>query len=78
MRPGRLADYFKREGVTHYVARERDLANRPAVLANEYVRAESLLDPRLVLMRERELFRYSIPGGLTVVCFRIDSAATER
>lgn len=78
LRPGRLADYFKREGVTHYVARDGHLSNRTAVLANEYVRAESLLDPRLVLMREGELFRHSIPGDLTVVCFRIDPAATER
>jgi len=72
---GRLSDYFRREGITHYLARDGHLANRASVLANNHVRAESLLDPTLSLAREHELFRYAIPGDLTVVCFVIDQKA---
>jgi hypothetical protein len=72
LRQGRLGEYFAREGVTHYLVRDTHLANRDAVLAREGQPGRVIFDQRIALRRERELFRYEIPGQFTVLLFRVD------
>lgn len=68
---GRLREYFAKERVSIYIARDKHLANGDAVLRGDYERAESALDPTLSLSKHRELFRHEIPGTFRVVAFRV-------
>jgi len=68
----RLGEYFVRSGVTHFLVRDGILVNRTEVIGGRYEEARVTLDPRLVLRRQNELFRYEIPRQFSVLFFRLD------
>jgi len=70
--PGRLQEYFTKQGITHFLARGRHLRNITLVKDGNYVSAILREDPRINLSREKELFRYTIPGSFTVFLFKLN------
>ncbi len=72
LRRGRLREYFQAAGMTHFLVRDFYLENLPAVERGEYETAVFRPDPRIVLRRERELFRYTLPGSFTVYYFALE------
>jgi len=72
LEPRRLGEYFARSGVTHFLVRDGILVNRTEVIGGRYEEARVTLDPRLVLRRQNELFRYEIPRQFSVLFFRLD------
>jgi hypothetical protein len=72
LRRGRLWEYFQATGMTHFLVRDCHLENLPEVERGEYQTAAFRPDPRIVLRRERELFRYTLPGSFTVYYFVLE------
>ena len=71
-RPGKLLEYFQETGMTHLLVRDGLLENAEQVRRGEYQTAVFLPDRRIVLRRDRELFRYSLPGGFSVYYFALE------
>ena len=72
LRRGRLREYFQAAGMTHFLVRDCYLENPREVERGEYQTAVFRPDPRIVLRRERELFRYTLPGSFTVYYFALE------
>ncbi|EGV52648.1 hypothetical protein [Candidatus Endoriftia persephone] len=68
--PGRLQEYLQQQQVDYLLVRDGHLENREEVLSGDYSQARYLPDPRIRLARQDEQFRYSIPGGFTVIAYR--------
>ena len=74
-RPGRLLEYFQETGMTHFLVRDGLLENAEQVGRGEYQTAVFLPDRRIVLRRDRELFRYRLPGSFAVYYFALEPGA---
>ena len=58
--------------MTHFLVRDSLLENAEQVRRGQYQTAVFLPDRRIVLRRDRELFRYSLPGSFTVYYFALE------
>lgn len=70
--PGKFAEYFQATGMTHFLVRDSLLENADEVERGQYETARLRLDPRIVLRRDRERFRYRLPGGFAVYGFELE------
>ena len=71
-RPRRLAGILPGTGMTHLLVRDGMLENAEQVRGGQYQTAVFLPDRRIVLRRDRELFRYSLPGSFSVYYFALE------
>ena len=72
-RPGRFEEYFQGTGMTHFLVRDGLIDNADEVRQGVYRCARFARDPRIVLRRENELFRYTLPGNFTVYYFKLET-----
>ena len=76
-RPGRLLEYFQETGITHFLVRDSLLENAQQVRRGDYQTAVFMRDHRIVLRRDRELFRYRLPGDFSVYYFALEPRQTS-
>lgn len=70
LRPAKFFEYFEKENVSVFLLREQHARNKDEITSSRYETAQFIPDPRLMLRRQDELFRYVIPGAFTVIAYR--------
>jgi hypothetical protein len=72
LEPRRIKAYFARQGVTYFLVAGEFLINRAEVRSGKYTRAFVRKDGRIELTRDKEVFRYKIPGWSHVYLYALN------
>lgn len=75
--PKHVYDYFEKQGVSHFLVRDALIKNLPEVKSGNYAEAQFVHDSRVLLRKEDEVFRYDIPGGFLLICYRVSSTLSN-
>lgn len=69
--PRHFYEYFKKQGISHFLIRDCLIKNLAEVRSGSYAAAQFIHDSRVILKKEDEVFRYDIPGNFLVICYRL-------